>query len=310
MSERRQIEEQRKDLEAVALAVPPWASSPFMPQHRDEYVPVILPVDSILFTQTTVAKMTKNKQSTLAQLVAELLLGKIALHSLELDDVTEADSRWWSCNNRRLCVLKTCQAVSRALQVQLYGIAPLPLSLYPYVQIRCLVQQRRTTFKINDIPDAITPRCVGRNFTKQQWLEGASYGHTSTRIRVAEAIGKVAPRGSKRETELFCPEGFAAAMIKYFVQGEESDGEFIRWAAAGETATSAGANVLHLNTKAAEALQALRATVQAALKNAKTLAFPPDFEELSQENRPFMERKASAQRASSRSRSPPMLRRS
>ena len=188
---------------------------------------------------------------------------------------------------------------SRALQVQLYGIAPRPLSLYPYIQLRCFVQQRRTAFKIKIIPDAITPRCVGHNFTERQWLEATSYGHTSTRMRVAEASGKVAARGSKREIEFFCPDGFSAAIIKYCTHGKQEDGEFIRWAAAGETPTP--------TTRAVEALQALRATVQLALKDARPLAFPAGFEVHSQEPDPgnvSLQKTQPRTRSSGRSRSP------
>ena len=67
---------------------------------------------------------------------------------------------------------------------------------------------------------------------------------------------------------------------------DESDGEFIRWAAAGETPTPTAGGVAPLNARAVESLQALRETMQAALKDARPFAFPVGFEERSKEPDP------------------------
>ena len=296
------LQAQRKDLEAFSRRIPEWASLPYTPSKANgEFVPKILPVDSLRFTQTSVSVMTKDKRSTLAQLVAELLLGQIIIEDLELDDVTEAGSHFWSCNNRRLCVLKTCQAASRTFQILLYGIVPPPLVMHPYIQIRCFVQTSRYPFKIKTLADAVTPMCPSHQFTEQLWHEATSYGHTSARVRVAAASGTASSRGSKRETEVFCPDGFAAALVQFCIH-DESDEKFLRWAAAGET--SANADIAPLNVKAVDALQALRRRVQLALKTACKLPFPPGLVDSSQTPRISKEARPMPTRSRSRSRSP------
>jgi hypothetical protein len=260
--------------------LPTWAAQSFVLSGKEgkthEYMPRILPVDAIFFTQTTISKMTKNKQSTLAQLVAELLIGKIHIQSLELDDVTEAGSHTWSCNNRRLCVLKCYQEVSRAFQVILYGMVPTSLFLMPYVQIRCFVQTERTPYQIRELPDVRTPRCPGHNFSAPQWREAEAQGHGSVRVRVSEANGGRAARGVNRENTMLCPEGFSLAIVEYCTKEAEDDA-FLRWAASSaETASD-----VPLNEKARNSLGSLRSIVQQILRAPhKYLALPRGVEEL------------------------------
>ena len=273
-------EKPRSTNDLHSRGLPAWAAQSFVLSGKEgkthEYVPRIIPVDAIFFTQTTVSKMTKNKQSTLAQLVAELLIGKIRIQNLELDDVTEAGSHTWSCNNRRLCVLKCYQEVSRAFEVILYGMVPTSLFLMPYVQIRCFVQTERTPFQIRELPDVLTPRCPGHNFSAPQWREAEAQGHGSVRIRVSEASGGRAARGVTRENTMFCPEGFALAIVKYCMTETEDDA-FLGWAASSAETSSD----VPLNENARNSLGSLRNIVQLVRRAPhKSLPFPRGVEEL------------------------------
>lgn len=252
-------------IERYASAPPSWAAEPRRITSASgrtfEYLPYILPVDAIAFTQTSVSIVTSKsskKQSSLAQLVAELLTGRIPLESMELDDVTVAGPRLWSCNNRRLCILKCYQEASRRLQVLLYGRVPAALHLLPYVQIRAFVQVERDPWTLRDI-SVDTPRCPGHKLSRQDWEAGQAVDFSSSQMRIAEATQTVT-RGTQQKP-FFCPGDFAKAILDYCILEDPSEG-FLKWAA------SAGAGEVVLRPEAEEALHVLRGIVRAALQAA------------------------------------------
>lgn len=201
-------------IERYASSPPAWAAEPRRITSASgrtfDYLPYIFPVDAIAFTQTSVSIVTSKsskKQSSLAQLVAELLTGHIPLESMELDDVTVAGPRLWSCNNRRLCILKCYQEASRRLQVLLYGRVPAALHLLPYVQIRVFIQVDRDPWMLRDI-GVETARCPGHKLSRQDWETGKAVDFSSSQMRIAEAAQTVS-RGTQQKP-FFLSRGLCA----------------------------------------------------------------------------------------------------